>query len=300
VPRSQVCEQYADAVAQIELRCSRIAVELSYGTTENHRARLRVDCNLVDLPGVKWPVQPFAPCAAALANLPCADWHDEMVPAACVTGGEFGAGAACGAGAQCQTRFCGEVGTNGCGRCGPRPALGAPCQGFCDDGLLCTGQGTCARPGAAGAACNPAQPCKQSLACLGGTCQARLGLGAPCTAIDDCNLVAGIVCNTNQGVCVSFTTGNQCGVRQDGSVVACSGGGFCNNANNSCIPPAADGAACNQDAGPRCLPPAVCNGTCQLPMPNRSCNTAAPAPRHPPAWRRDPGRIRPDAFPFSR
>jgi hypothetical protein len=287
--RSQACEEYAVAWAAMVLRCSRFLVESTYGTTDTHRARLRLECDRLGLPAVKWPPQPFAPCATALATLSCTDWMDGVVPAACMPAGELANAAACSNGFQCQSRFCGQLGQTGCGRCEPRPQQGAACQGFCDDGLTCNGQGVCVRPGSLGDVCSVDNaPCRGSLTCLAGLCQARQEAGDACATQDECNVFGGVLCNVNRAFCVNVDLASTCQLNADGSLVACSANGFCNPGTGTCTPVAADGAACNANNGPLCTPPAVCNGTCQLPSYDRGCSIpAARARLAPPGWRWD-------------
>jgi hypothetical protein len=171
-----------------------------------------------------------------------------------------------------------------CGRCGRLPGVGQPCVegAYCAEGLTCNGAGTCTMAGGLRAPCSVTQPCRPALACLGGTCQARQGAGAPCLDDSHCNVLGGVACNADIGQCVNVTLSpNACRVNPDGSFVLCAGSARC--VGGGCIPPAAMGGACADD-GAACMWPHYCGAdrTCQLPRLDRTCGPAAarrePAP----------------------
>ncbi len=72
------------------------------------------------------------------------------------------------------------------GKCAPGvPGPDEPCEGVCQDGLVCGNAGLCV-PGALGDACQDRRDCQSSLTCVAGTCQApgllhdACGLDAEC------------------------------------------------------------------------------------------------------------------------
>jgi hypothetical protein len=123
-----------------------------------------------------------------------------------------------------------------------------------------------------GGACSPAQPCRESLACLDGTCRRKGAPGAPCTEQTDCDLINGAACNPATRRCIAYRVGGTCGFAPDGSAVFCAGAGFCQAAQRTCTPPAVDGAPCDDIVGPNCMLPATCTfGVCRLPPYDASC-----------------------------
>ena len=159
--------------------------------------------------------------------------------------------------------------------------------------------GTWAALGAAGGPCDANTPCGAGLACVGGgadggagtTCQAQLTtVGATCDnrlqTAPDCDRTVGVVCTAHRnGVCEALsyaTAGQPCGRLpgdEDGGVpdggvapaiTQCTAASQCAMGpvedsgvalTGTCVAPAAEGAACDTEAGPPCLAPARCIGT---------------------------------------
>jgi hypothetical protein len=154
--------------------------------------------------------------------------------------------------------------------------------------------GTCVAYAALNAPClTGTQPCAAQLGCVGddpttgtmGTCQAIAGtVGAACDGsrktAANCDAQAGLACIPNAkgsavGTCKAITlvaAGTRCGdigAAPVTGVADCIGGGLCVKqltdagtpaATGVCVPPAQDGAPCDNDAtkGPPCLAPAKC------------------------------------------
>jgi hypothetical protein len=238
---------------------------------------VRLNCGLFDLPAVKFPVSPFAACAEATAKQACAEWIDGVIPAACQASGALAAGATCAAGFQCATELC-DLAANGCGKCVQPPGLNQMCfRGFCANGLVCNPLKVCVAPRVDGAACDDNNPCLSSIGCHDGLCAPLGGPGGPCATNDQCDIYNGVVCNKSQGACVSVTLGPMCTQKPDGSFVFCGGSATCQQTDGSCLPAAADGAACSVASGPDCLWPAVCStdNRCHLFQANRTCGGSA-------------------------
>jgi hypothetical protein len=278
VSRTQLCDQLAKASAAKSSACAPFLQAFRFGSQDAQAARIRLNCNLYDLPAVLFPPSPFEPCADALAAQPCSEWIDGTVPDACLQSGMLATGATCTSGYQCETDLC-DIPATGCGKCAPLPGVGEPCyRGFCDAGATCNMAGTCVVPGGLGAACDANTPCALSLACHGGVCGPRGGVGAPCASDDECDIYGGTLCEMKTK-CVPVTTGTMCTVRPDGTYVLCAGGGKCQT-DGSCLPAAADGAACDKTNGPDCVWPAECLADlqCHVFQPNRACLGTSAAP----------------------
>ena len=90
-------------------------------------------------------------------------------------------------------------------------AAGGKCDGdtqICASGLTCV-NGTCAAPGATGAACSGSYDCQSPLACVQGaigamsTCQTAHPAGAPCLGDSDC--ASGLGCDPTAHTCATVT-----------------------------------------------------------------------------------------------
>jgi hypothetical protein len=198
------------------------------------------------------------------------------------------------AGAPCQVQS----------DCGRDLACATPTVAVADAGVPTSG--TCAAFVDTNGACLTGfHPCKFGLACVGddpttmtmGTCQAQgATTGAACDStrktMANCYGDSGFVCipsskgSKGVGTCQPIMlVGNGAACGSVGSMPItgfndCSGGGLCMKAatdtTGTCVAPAADGAACDNDPsiGPPCLAPAQCvipsgssgtAGTCTIP-----------------------------------
>ena len=169
-------------------------------------------------------------------------------------------GAACWDSAQCgPSDWCDPL----AGVCAPRPELGEPCGGPCQDGECVADASSptgrrCLQPAEEGQRCDPA-PCRTGLRCREGRC-------APpstdtCAAPTDC--AEGLWCDGS--TCREPSTeGGPCGL--------CVPGLYCRA--GLCAPVLPSGSPCSSDAscgpgadcadldgaGPRCRAHAICNG----------------------------------------
>jgi hypothetical protein len=282
--RVQLCADYGMAVAAKSFACAPFLSAFRFGSPDDYAARLAMNCVNFDLPGVRFPPTPVEPCLIALDAQPCDQWIDGDIVPECRFTGSLAAGATCATGLQCSTDLC-DLGSNGCGRCITAPAEGQACShGVCAYGLECSSAGVCVTPGALGATCSDAAPCRPSLGCHAGTCAMRAPAGAACANDSECDIYRGSLCN--QGLCIGADIGPTWGANPDNTVTLCGGGAICRS-DGSCLPPAADGAACaappaggacaTAPTAPACAWPAVCasDGHCRFPAPVRTCGSAA-------------------------
>jgi hypothetical protein len=312
----KACAEQAQALCALRETCSPgFDVKKSFGTSAVCEGRLAQVCvNGLDAMGTGNSPAHVEACAAAYPGEACVDLGDNNPVAACVPpAGTLATGAACGAAAQCASTYCAVAQYQVCGTCQPLPVVGAACQIQADCGrdLACATPngataGTCAAFVAAGGACLGGQsPCQSGLACVGddpatmtmGTCQAQgTTAGAACDAsrntAPNCDASFGVTCiptakGSPIGTCQAtklVAAGAACGnigAMPITGFAACNNGGLCKKAaptdnTGTCVAPAADGAACDNDAanGPPCLAPARCvipsgspgtSGTCTMP-----------------------------------
>jgi hypothetical protein len=290
----KACADLASAFCGKINECAAIFIQQAYGDVTTCSTRVKTSClNTLSAPGTGITPAKEESCVQAVHGATCDDVVDHNAPTACqAVGGTLAAGAACGDSSQCQSAYC-NLGTDGtCGACAAaRSASGGPCNrdDDCAYGSVCTmggatagtTGGTCTTPVAMGGTCDSTHPCKTTLACKNGTCTTPDAAGVSCMT-GSCDAFAGLYCPVGFGsaqVCsmLGFAgPGEACGVI-NGNLVICSGGGNCQGATltvaGKCQAPAADGAACDDTAGPTCLPPAVCSSAkvCTVPTPS-SCH----------------------------
>jgi hypothetical protein len=262
------CPEYAVRFCARYRECSPTQAALAFGGDEQCRQRVQLECDLLALPGVTWPTQA---CADALPTHPCDDLLRNSDPAACRSPGALEENAQCASSFQCQTRRCTQLAGARCFTCLPRASLGGACgsNAGCQDDLVCGDKKVCVAPRALGAVCDADNPCLVPLLCRQGICAKRGGEGTSCSATDDsCDIVAGYGCNRALGKCVRYTVTGTCRTNPDGTFESCAARGTCDGSSSTCVPAAADDAACSDALGPHCLSPATCkNGLCKLPTP---------------------------------
>jgi hypothetical protein len=235
--------------------------------------RMKLWCeNLLAQPtDSNWAPATFMTCISSWSSMTCDDWTDvdlELLKGAgCAVPGKRADGAGCWSFSQCAGLRCAR--NAACGRCTSRIPAGGACKADSDClvGLIC-GQDRCVAATDVGDACDDAHPCRRSLRCNGGTCDPRATAGQPCSTDQDC--AGGLLCNFGRGTCgTAIASPTHCSRREaDGSVVYCGGGKSCAPANQACVAPAADNAACVANGSPDCLWPAVCfNSKCIVPAP---------------------------------
>lgn len=130
----------------------------------------------------------------------------------------------------------------------------------------------CALEGTPGAACDANRPCGRPLVCTNGTCGQGRAAGETCTS-GGCRITDALLfCSGGTNVCQEVSLagpGQPCGLI-NGAYVGCAAAGVCRTgtagAPGTCVAPVADGAACDNAAGPGCMAPATCTeGVCRLP-----------------------------------
>ena len=280
VTATEACAALGSSVCAKVNECSPFLLELSYGDLATCEARVALGCSpsTFDSPGsTTKPIDTVA-CSDAFAATSCDDLYGRKLPAGCdFNPGTLANGMVCGREVQCASGYCGKQGDI-CGVCTTPAAAGAACKESedCEPGLACA-QDKCAAIGGVGATCDAAAPCKVGLPCSGGKCIMPLGAGQPCDpASPTCDLLKGLGCNM-MGICQQVkiaAAGEACGL-QGTDYIACKGGAFCKMAMGgagTCLAPAADGAACDEVAGPKCLPGARCSGAVCVLSDGSSCN----------------------------
>jgi hypothetical protein len=218
-------------------------------------------------------------CVAALASVSCSDFLTGQLPAACISVGPGGTGAACAFNGQCMSSYCGNAKAGACGACAGPPNAGDSClMSSCAAGQECVAStNQCQVPGASGRSCDSAHPCAPDLACVGatggatGTCTpASPTMGAPCGGTEPpCDGTKGLYCGGAAGArsCmpIAYVGDGQCGALSTGNA-GCARGNCYTAAGTiatagetgTCKAAAADGGSCDLLAGPTCLLPARC------------------------------------------
>lgn len=280
----EACDQYAKAYCSRYEACAPALMTMIYGSADMCIKRLKPVCiEALGLQGTTKTPEFASQCAAALSNYACSslvvrEYPDECKPQP----GPRQEGESCGEEGQCATRYCKYEAAQGCGVCRNRASAGGICQvdSDCNAGLACTKDGKCVPYGAIEAACNAGDmPCAPGLSCMGaagtatGKCQKARSGGEECeiaaTTKPGCDLLQGLYC-TLTGICkkAQFAgTGEACGAITGGYAL-CSASGKCSPAGavGTCLAAAADGDACDSEAGPYCMPLAQCiEKTCTPP-----------------------------------
>ncbi len=289
------CATLAAARCTQLMTCSPADLTRRFGTLTECEARDTLGCvDALAAPGTAASPAFELACSAAVAAQSCADFDARVTPTGCAIPAGTGSDA-CSFSAQCDTAFCGLARDAVCGTCAPVPQVGDSCATTgCGQTLVCAAATSlCQAPLAAGGACSRALPCNVGLTCVGavaasqtpGVCTAEVTTaGAACDAKHktgaDCSATAGLTCDTATLTCATQPlagAGSACGVSA-GIDTKCSGAATCVGAGSgsgsgsgsgtlgTCVAPAADGAPCDDVAGPTCLTPARCvGGTCTLP-----------------------------------
>jgi hypothetical protein len=268
VSADQACGDLATAICQKLDSCTAFLIQDVYGDTTTCSTRVKASCvDQLAANGTGATPADEESCTKAVPGAACSDLLDNSYPADCqAKAGKLANGTTCGDSSQCQSTYCnlGQDGT--CGACGPsRASAGGTCNrdDDCNYGIVCT-SGVCTAPGSAGSTCDATHPCMGTLTCKNTVCATPDEAGNACVT-GSCDSLAGLYCSvTGTRICTTIAlaaAGQPCGV-STGSVIACSGGGLCNG--GTCEAPAADGAACDDTAGPRCLAPAVCGATSKV------------------------------------
>lgn len=279
----RACADFAESICARLSECAPLLLNLVYGDVPTCLARQKLECApRLSLTGSSATVAQLDDCAVALPATTCDDLFIGKPPPACVAmAGSLVDGLACGDDSQCTSGECLKPTFTACGVCGAPPKQGDPCvQGACGRGLTCApGTKTCVGYGTGGQACDADHPCLPSLACKGtnkmGLCTTPLPVGSACDPAQGdfagCDHQHAQYCSGFTNKCASVVwgqAGDTCGL-VNGNLVMCAGGGVCRAGDaafmGTCVPPAADGAACDAKNGPGCLSPASCiGGVCKI------------------------------------
>jgi hypothetical protein len=276
VTAEQACDSAARAICEKLQECAPAFVRFEWGDTARCSSRFKINCaSAFTAAGTSATPSALSQCGAAINTATCDDVLRRKYPAPCGTEpGKLADGAPCGHDAQCVGRLCRTPEGHACGACSALGAAGASCgrDEDCDRGLACAGA-KCVKYREAGESCGRNEPCAPTLACTEGKCAVALGAGARCARPigefeNACDLAKGYYCDAT-GTCATIGTadaGEKCGI-VDAKLVFCAAKGSCvpTTLSGTCQAPAADGATCNDFAGPKCLAPASCvNGICTI------------------------------------
>jgi hypothetical protein len=295
VSREEACAELARALCTQASACTPARLTAQFGDLATCIARTSASCPIVfDVPFTSATPERIAQCARDITPLPC-DKLSAALPASCVPSpGGLPEGTACFDDAQCESTWCARNDDAPCGKCTLPLQLGNFCvdvglrndgtsQKTCGRDLVCV-KDTCLTPGRLGESCM-SSPCAIGLACGEGfKCVPSPRVGDPCTDWNDqCDHDRGEYCHPETKVCavvVAAAAGERCGYVRDDYKVCAAGARCIANPEgfDRCVPPAADGAACDRSKGPDCLAPAKCfNGVCMLPSAT-SCGTVSSRP----------------------
>lgn len=277
------CQQFADAICPRLAACAPAPFRVMYGQTERCRSRMGSSCAAVFArQGVKPNAGMIEACTRGLGMASCDQVVLSMLPKACramLTTRKLGD--ACTSDEECLDGLC--SGDDQSSRHCTLAPVGTFCytDGDCSSGNVCGPGGRCGALRGLGMPCDLNHPCLPLLSCVGldddrnGVCQGPLPLGAHCDPLRQttpgCDAMHGGYCHPYKHTCEEMRWadgGAPCGAdEQTGEVLLCSAGATCHKQGDlaTCVPPAADGAPCDVEAGPDCLMPAQCiAGRCRL------------------------------------
>jgi hypothetical protein len=282
----EACAQFATAFCGRMTTCAPFVAQILYGDRAGCETRAALGCMLdFEVSDTNHTTTDMVACAHDASNASCDGLLANDLPASCqIKPGVRLNGQGCGSSWQCTSTHCEK--TNGdCGVCAPRAGAGGACtvDGGCNMGLVCAAQ-HCVAPGALGATCGDAAPCRGGLTCsaTSKTCATPLGVGASCQNDSNaCDFGKGIGCNgfASPPKCEMVAAaqgGDACGV-VNGTLTLCIVLNTCPglsliplNLTSACPNPAGDGQQCSSDV--HCMPPANCvGGICRLPS-SASCS----------------------------
>ena len=265
--KDEVGSSYAAMYCDYETRCwAPYLMEVSYGDVATCRARAKLTAlRGLDLPGSSSDYAQMRTCYAAMTAAGCM-MYAKLLPECSTIGGEVPNGGVCTQNGECVAgSYCSRKDfKQSCGVCQTAGRVGATCdpRHQCATDLRCVAK-RCVVQAGEGETCNAGLPCNIGLSCVGGSCTSpHLAAGAACDEAMD--LCAGSFACTS-GTCKPVKLvrpGDAC----SDDVGMCTHGSSC--FGGKCVAAAADGAACDQKAGPTCLRPAECiDGRCQMRTP---------------------------------
>jgi hypothetical protein len=281
VTTDQAATDVANAYCNRAQACAPAYITISFGDGATCTTRLKATL----LPGMgatgstETPAQ-YEACAASVPSATCDDLLARTLPAPCQpVPGTLAIGAACAVDGQCASTHCGLPANAACGTCVGLAGAGGACNvdDDCQDGMTCQSN-ACVAYGAENAMCDTTHPCLPDLGCKSGACTAPSPAGTACQSGAECDNLHGVFCNPVSMMCeaVSFAGANAaCGLVNMQLVVCTGPGSLCTGETapsyaGSCVPYAADGAACDATNGPLCNAGAVCvGGKCAVPDPSQ-------------------------------
>lgn len=288
ITREQACDEIASAICDQYEKCLPLLIDVGYGDVATCKTKTAAICpKTFDAPGTTANPQKTSTCATGLRILSC-EALSTSTPAACVPDpGTLADGAACSEDGQCKSTWCPKNDDATCGKCTPLSTAGGACtdlgkkadgsvQTTCSRGLSCAAD-KCVKPSETNGSCSDAVPCALGLACFGGKCVVAGKAGAKCDpegkTDPSCDFLQGVFCNQVTKVCQLFgqaKVGETCGLvgteyKLCIASAKCVTGG---KTSGTCVAPAIDGAACDNDKGPGCTAPSKCvAGVCKAPDP---------------------------------
>jgi hypothetical protein len=266
------CDEAASALCDKFQECAPFLTSSLFVDSASCAARFKINCaSSFSATGTSATPERTQQCARDARAATCEDLLGRNSPESCRTvAGTLEDGAVCGHDAQCKNKLCRVAKDSTCGACSSLGAAGAACERAedCDNGLTCV-DSKCIAYGKTGHACSATQPCLPTLACNNGVCAAPLAAGGACTfklGENPCDAAKGLYCHPKSNVCAAIETaaaGGTCELSLE-KITACTAGSQCKIAKGSttgpCVAPAADGASCNDENGPKCIAPARCTG----------------------------------------
>jgi hypothetical protein len=297
VGADQACTDFGTANCSKLDQCLLNGTTVRYGGASTCQARQKDVC-LVRLGATGTGNTPAAVelCVSHTPSAPCSEFDLGDIPECEAKVGTFANGAACTFPGQCQSSNCAIVNGTNCGTCAPPNQAGDSCATTsCSQGLTCVAASQQCEPrGSLNATCDTDHPCNAGLSCVtpaglaSGTCEtAGSSVGASCDpkreTAPGCDPNVGLYCSSTTKTCLAVTyvtAGAPCG-SVNGAVADCTNDSTCFGAQGQtpgmCLANAADGMACDTQAGPSCVPPARCvtgnptatSGSCELPDPTK-------------------------------
>lgn len=281
------CTAWARVLCAYDAGCATVAA-FYWTDAAQCVARTTLRCELLAAdPHVAFDPTMLASCREGGAG-DCADPFGKD----CFGPGREANGAACVWAEDCQSGQCIVAVdlttgyTPPCGVCQP-----LPCNGSCPSGQQCRSVdgGSACIPDPCDGGCSGGLQCHESND-GGASCIVLAGLGEPCSADSDCELVyycgPSSTCSPVSHIgdaCMSGPAGPPCvdpdsycdgiggapgvcrsvlnvpyGGACDGVDKVCAGAGACDPTDGQCLPPASDGDVCDELQGLGCLPPARC------------------------------------------
>ena len=266
----QICADSASAICETYRACIPTYFSQWYGDMDTCVTTLAaISCRFrLNAPGTGDTPATIAACAAARRVARCPEIFENEVVACLPQRGTLANGAKCATSSQCQSQYCTLAFGSDCGTCAPTVAAGGKCTGAvgeCAGSLQCV-SGVCGTHPKVGEDCTFV-PCRFGLACPSGLCREPAKAGESC-ASNWCDTRGDLVCRND--ICERWQyvgSGERCDIEVGPH---CSRASICKaspgSTSGTCLPPAAEGQACDEVTGPACVPWTNCRmGVCKVP-----------------------------------